>query len=261
MINTLTNQVNNLNPDKNASYLANKELLAGVPGQDQINTAYGAQMGKMQEYLNSVDYGVGGRGAASFVNAAGAGIGADASQTGVVAQAAGTVSGQGGQGGDVYSKAIMGGVQSELMALQAARSDSASKERQTFTLGAGAAHDDAAARRMEVVRMLSEVRGKKRGAEPNPLDVGNSFMQFLTNKRLFDEGGSGGSGSGADSSPEETPANLGKYGNVPIGTRRDLWNTYNTAAQGGIKPGVTNPFNANGSLKKGYNIDGTKKKK
>jgi hypothetical protein len=258
MISRLTNQVNALNPDKNASYLANKELLAGVPGQEQITGAYGAQMGKMQEYLNSVDYGVGGRGAASFVNAAGAGIGADPTQTGVVAQGVGTVSGMGGQGGDVYSKAIMGGVQSNLMGLQASRLESANKDRQSFTLGAASARDEAVGRRMEVARMLSEAQGKKIGAEPSPLDVGNSFMQFLTNKRTFENLGKGSGGN----APEDTGdvIDLGKYGSVPKATRRDLWNTYNTTAQGGIKAGVTNPFNADGSLKKGYNVNGTKKK-
>lgn len=111
--------------------------LGGIQSNEAINKNYADQLAKVSALISGVKYGQGGQSASAVTSAAGAGIGADPTQTANVAQATGTVSGMGGQGGDVYSNAILGGTASSFARLGAEDVKNQSATRMQLTLDRG----------------------------------------------------------------------------------------------------------------------------
>lgn len=105
--------------DPGAQMLAN--IQAALPTSEKISAEYGGAQQRLADYISKVDFGAGGKAVGDITSALGAAIGADLGQTKDVAQTAGTVSGMGGQGGDVYSKAILGGAGAQMEGLKAQR--------------------------------------------------------------------------------------------------------------------------------------------
>lgn len=90
--------------------------LSGIQSNDAINKNYADQLAKVSALIAGTKYGQGGANVSAATSGMGAAIGADPTQTANLAQSAGTVSGMGGQGGDVYSAAILGGAASDFAA-------------------------------------------------------------------------------------------------------------------------------------------------
>lgn len=84
-------------------------MLSGAPTAEKIGQEFGGAQERLAKYMQGVDYGAGGKAVGDITSMLGTAIGSDLGQTKDIAQTAGTVSGMGGQGGDVYSKAILGG--------------------------------------------------------------------------------------------------------------------------------------------------------
>lgn len=108
--------------------------LGGIQSNESINKNYADQLAKVSALIAGTKYGQGGESAAAFTSGLGAAIGADPTQTANVAQGVGTVSGQGGQGGDVYSAAILGGTASDFARQRAEDVKNQSATRMQLTL-------------------------------------------------------------------------------------------------------------------------------
>jgi len=135
----LLNAQSRANVDINAdpSVTGYNAALSGIQSNDAINKNYADQLAKVSALISGTNYGQGGQGASAITSAAGAAVGADPTQTANVAQATGTVSGMGGQGGDVYSKAILGGTASNFARLGAEDVKNQSATRMQLTLDRG----------------------------------------------------------------------------------------------------------------------------
>jgi hypothetical protein len=206
IIGTLTNQMALSRPEDDSRVAAYDQVLGRIPGAEQISGAYAGKLADFSKALQGVDFGRGGAGVSSILSSIGGAIGADAGATADVSGAAGMVSGMGGQGGDVYSKALMGGAASRFAGLEADRLSSAEAARQEATLGRGEAEASARERRMGLGQMLAEARGKKRGSVQNPFDIAGMFMQFQAAQKALR--GSGGGRSG-NPNPVVTPTGGG----------------------------------------------------
>lgn len=111
--------------------------LGGIQSNDAINKNYSDQLAKVSALIKGTNYGQGGANVSAATSAMGGAIGADATQTANLAQSAGTVSGMGGQGGDVYSNAILGGAASDFARLGAQDVKDQSATRMQLTLDRG----------------------------------------------------------------------------------------------------------------------------
>ncbi len=111
--------------------------LTGIQSNDAINKNYADQLAKVSSLISVTKYGQGGANVSAATSAMGNAIGADATQTANLATTAGTVSGMGGQGGDVYSKAILGGTASNFARLGAEDVKNQSATRMQLTLDRG----------------------------------------------------------------------------------------------------------------------------
>jgi hypothetical protein len=207
IIKTLTNQMALTRPEDDSRVAAYDQVLGRIPGAEQISGAYSGKLADFSKALQGIDFGRGGAGVSSILSSIGGAIGADAGATADVSDAAGMVSGMGGQGGDVYSKALMGGAASRFAGLEADRLSSAEAARQEATLGRGEAEASARDRRMSLGQMLAEAEGKKRGSALNPLDTSSAFMQFIMNQKNFNN--VGGTSRSGRTPPRVTPTNRG----------------------------------------------------
>jgi len=104
-------------------------LMGGVASREDISKEYGGAQERLMQAIQGMDFGAGGRAVGDIASALGAAIGADLGQTKDIAQTAGTVSGMGGQGGDVYSKAIGGSLGAQMEQLKAQRQGEAEGRR------------------------------------------------------------------------------------------------------------------------------------
>lgn len=111
--------------------------LGGIQSNDAINKNYADQLAKVSALISGTKYGQGGANVSAATSAMGGAIGADATQTANLATTAGTVSGMGGQGGDVYSNAILGGAASDFARLGAQDVKDQSATRMQLTLDRG----------------------------------------------------------------------------------------------------------------------------
>jgi hypothetical protein len=202
LLGTLTNQMALLKPENSETVKQYQSILGRIPGADQVAAAYKGKATEFANALSGMDFARGGKGVSDIVNAAAGAVGADTGTAADAALAAGTVSGMGGQGGDVYSKALMGGAAAKFAGLEADALKANEANRQAMMLGLGEATDAARMKRMELGQLLAETKGKKIGFNQNPFDVASMIMQWqAANKALK---GSGGSSKG--SSTTTTPA-------------------------------------------------------
>lgn len=116
------------------SVIGYNAALGGIQSNESINKNYADQLAKVSALIAGTKYGQGGESAAAFTSGLGAAIGADPTQTANVAQGVGTISGQGGQGGDVYSAAILGGTASDFARQRAEDVKNQSATRMQLTL-------------------------------------------------------------------------------------------------------------------------------
>ena len=120
-----------------ASVAGYNAALSGIQSNESINKNYADQLAKVSALISGTKYGQGGANVSAATSAMGGAIGADATQTANLATTAGTVSGMGGQGGDVYSNAILGGTASNFARLNAEDVKNQSATRMQLTLDRG----------------------------------------------------------------------------------------------------------------------------
>ena len=132
----LLNAQSRANVDINAdpSVTSFDAALSGIQSNDAINKNYSDQLAKVSALIKGTNYGQGGTNVSNSVTTMGNAIGVDPTN---VAQTAGTVSGMGGQGGDVYSNAILGGAASNFARLGAEDVKNQSATRMQLTLDRG----------------------------------------------------------------------------------------------------------------------------
>lgn len=184
---------------------AYEQLLGGLPSGEQVSAGYGSAMENLANYMQGVDVSRAGRGVTEAIQSVAGGINADAGSAQDVASAAGAVSGVGQAGGDVFSKAILGGAQSRLSGLEAQRLGDISQQRQSLGLGLGEAQQGQRDYRNQLLLQLAEAKGKRRAGMPNPLETGTSMLSFLTNLKQYNQLGKGsGTGKKSDTGGNET---------------------------------------------------------
>ena len=132
----LLNAQSRANVDINAdpSVTSFDAALSGIQSNDAINKNYSDQLAKVSALIKGTNYGQGGTNVSNSVTTMGNAIGVDPTN---VAQTAGTVSGMGGQGGDLYSNAILGGAASNFARLGAEDVKNQSATRMQLTLDRG----------------------------------------------------------------------------------------------------------------------------
>lgn len=186
LLNRLMMQWNNhKDPEQDYAVQAINAALSGVATSDEIKGAYDSGLTKFKNELAGMDFGAGGRGVSSIVDAVAGAIGADAGAAKDVSAAAGNVVGQGGQGGDVYSKAIYGGAFAQMEGAKAAELGDARKTRMDLLLSKGAAKNDAVTRREELGKEIAQIRGQKMAARVNPLEIENMLIGAGMNRIQF----------------------------------------------------------------------------
>ena len=119
------------------SVTAYDSVLGGIQSNEAINKNYADQLARVSELISGTNYGRGGESVSAATAGMGANIGVDPSVTANLAQTAGTVSGMGGQGGDVYSKAILGSAAVGFNNARAEDIRNQASNRQQLTLGRG----------------------------------------------------------------------------------------------------------------------------
>lgn len=185
-----------------------EQLIGAMPTNEAVSAGYGTAMSNLANYMKDIDVSRAGRGVTEAIQSIAAGINADAGSAQDVATAAGAVSGVGGAGGDLFSKAMLGGAQARLSGLEAQRLGDIAQQRQTLSLGLGEAQQGQRDYRNQLMLQLAEAAGKKRGAMPNPLDTGTSMMTFLTNLMKYNKLGKYSGGSGTTTTPDETTGDI-----------------------------------------------------
>jgi len=207
MLSTLTNQMALLKPENSEVVKQYQSILGRIPGADQVTAAYKGKGTEFANALSGMDFARAGQGVSDIVKSAAGAIGADTGTAADTALAAGTVSGMGGQGGDVYSKALMGGAAAKFAGLEADTLKANEANRQAMMLGIGEATDAARMKRMELGQMLAETKGKKIGFNQNPFDVASMMMQWqAAQKALKGSGNSGKSGTTTPTTPAASTA-------------------------------------------------------
>lgn len=181
------------NIGKDPTVKAYESLLKALPSSEAVSGAYRGGLGNVAQYLQGIDVARGGRGVSEAIGALGGALGVEGA--GDIAQAAGTVSGVGAAGGDVFSKALMGAAAGKFAELETERLGQIGEQRQTLTLGAGEARKTAKAARQELARLLATTRGQRTAAALNPLDIATSIMAYKQNLQKLRGYGSGGSGT------------------------------------------------------------------
>ena len=203
IIGTLTNQMNLLKPENSEVVKQYQQIMGRIPGAEQVSAAYKGKGAEFVNQLKGLNFGAGGAGVADIVKSAGAAIGADTGTSADAAMAAGTVSGMGGQGGNVYAQSLGAAGLAQLNAAEAAKLQADEATRQQMMLGIGEAKDKSREQRMELGRMLAETKGKKRGFNQNPFDVANMIMQYQQNRKNFL---GSGQGTGRINTPPNVPS-------------------------------------------------------
>lgn len=234
LIGTLTNQMALLKPENSEIVKQYQNIMGRIPGADQVSAAYAGKATEFANALSGMDFAKAGRSVSDVVKGAAGAIGADTGTAADTALAAGTVSGMGGQGGDVYSKALLGGASARFAGLEADTLKANEANRQAMMLGIGEATDAARMKRMELGQMLAETKGKKIGFNQNPFDVANMIMQYQQNRKSFL---GSGRGTGRINTPPNVPS-LEDQLRPPGMTESDFHALWKSGAAGGVPGGI-----------------------
>lgn len=228
MIRTLSRQLRNTRVGADPMVQAYERLMGGLPSAESIAGAYSTADSNLANIVRGTDFGAAGRGVSDVISGIGSALGVEGAAD--IAGASNTVS-----GGDVFSRAIAGGLAANLAGQRTERMRDVEGQRQQFTLGAAEARKAVMQQRQDMARMLAEAKGQRRGARANPLDTAGSVMNYLSALRSYNQAGSGrGSFSGggvADTAPP-TPTDLGQL-LAPGMSKRDFKRMWNTPAAGG----------------------------
>ena len=205
LINTLLNQYR-LSKGPSKTTKAYEEMLKGLPSQEKIGGAYQTAMQNLAGYMQNLDMTRGASGVSEAIGTIGGAIGADSGVAGDIAGAAGTLSGVGAAGGDVMSKAILGGAQARLAGTAAQQMQSAAERAMQLRLGLAEAQEADTASRRGLGLQLAQARGQRAGAAPNMLELYSTLLGISGQERaLRGYGGSGGSSSNEDDEPGKPP--------------------------------------------------------
>lgn len=216
-LNALASRDVNLDPSVQALNLT----MQNAPSRESINEQYNTAKQNLADYVSKVDFGAGGKTVGDITAALGTAIGADLGQTKDVAQTAGTVSGMGGQGGDVYSKAILGGAAAAFEGQKAQRMSDVEAgnrelgvqkaqllsqligQRDQYGVAAGQATSDLRARRADLGMEIGKARSENAAAyDPFklPMQLQALYGGYLQNQgALADLRKKGGKARGASS--------------------------------------------------------------
>lgn len=234
MLGTLTNQMSLLKPENSELVKQYQSVLGRIPGADQVTAAYKGKGTEFANALSGMDFAKAGKGVSSIIGDVAGAIGADAGTAADTALAAGTVSGMGGQGGDVYSKALLGGATARFAGLEADTLKSNESNRQAMMLGLGESTDAARMKRMELGQMLAETKGKKIGFNQNPFDVASMFMQYQAAQKALS--GSGGSGTTKKDKKDKKVVEKPEYSGLSIEGLNNLMGAGITIGNRGSTP-------------------------
>lgn len=197
------------------------KLLAAQPSRESISGAFQTAQANLANYMKNLDTTKGAQGVSDIIGSVGAGIGVSPGVSGDLAEAAGTLSGVGAQGGDVMSKAIMSGMTGQLAGQESQALSDAAKQNMELMLGLGQAKESARDKRSAVGLQLSELLGKQKAGVLNPLDVANAFMTFSKNKAAlakYLKGGSGKSGKSSTTTPTTSSIGGNSWFNQALGS-------------------------------------------
>lgn len=205
LIGVLKDQLVGMRPEKDFNVQAYEKLLGAQPSRESIAGSYQSARDSMAKYMQDLDTTKGAQGVSDIIGSVGAGLGVSPGVSGDLAQAAGTLSGVGAQGGDVMSKAIMSGMTAQLSGQQTQALSDAAQRNMDLMLGLGQAKSTAKSGQREIARMLAELKGKKSAATLNPFDIANSVMSFKQNQKQLMEYLKGSSGGGGRTQQTQTP--------------------------------------------------------
>jgi hypothetical protein len=212
LISTLLNQYR-LSKGPSKTTKTYEEMLKGLPSQEKIGGAYQTAMQNLAGYMQNLDTTRGAGGVSSAISAIGGAIGAAPGVAADVAGAAGTLSGVGAAGGDVMSKAILGGAQARLAGTAAQQMQSAAERAMQMRLGLAESQEADTAARRALGLQLAQARTQKAGAAPSMLELYSTLLGIRGQEKALDGyGGSGGSSSDEDGGPPPRKPWWKKYG-------------------------------------------------
>lgn len=192
LINTLLNQYR-LSKGPSKTTKTYEEMLKGLPSQEKIGGAYQTAMQNLAGYMQSLDTTRGASGVSSAISAIGGAIGAAPGVAADVAGAAGTLSGVGAAGGDVMSKAILGGAQARLAGTAAQQMQSAAERAMQMRLGLAESQEADTAARRALGLQLAQARTQRAGAAPSMLELYSTLLGIRGQEEALDSYSGGGS--------------------------------------------------------------------
>lgn len=171
-----------------------QRLIGAEKGVEDIQGAYGGALDKISNLIKGTDFGAMGRSVSGAIGELGGALGVEGA--GDIGAAAGRVSGI-GEGEDIFSKAILGGVASSYKASEAEDIKARADRLMQLGLSKGEAEKAARAEAKDARLQLATLRGQRRAAGAvDPMERAMQFMQF--GQALRDYNRSGGYGGGYD---------------------------------------------------------------
>lgn len=210
---------------------------------EDIQGAYQGGLDRFGKALSGIDFAAMGRGVTGAVNTLGEALGVEGAAD--IGEAAGRVSGI-GEGQDIFSKAILGGVTSRFKELETGDIRDRANRLQQMGLSKAEALKEARQELRNTRLQLAQMRGERFGASADPLERAMKFMQFNQMMRDYQGSGSGGYGGyGAAASVDENQSP------PPTGTTSPFMNIIDVeGTSGGMSsyyPGsTTTPVNTMG---------------
>ena len=193
LISTLLNQYR-LSKGPSAVTKSYQDILKGLPSQEKIGGAYESAFANFAGALQGLDMGRGARGASDIVSGLAGAIGAAPGAAADVAGAVGTVSGMGATGGDVMSKAILGGARVGLSQSAAEQMQAAAERAMQVRMGLAESQKADTDYRRQLGLQLAQAKSEKRGAALNPLELYSTLLGIRGQENAL-RGFSGGGGS------------------------------------------------------------------
>lgn len=194
LINTLLNQYR-LSKGPSAVTKSYEELIGSLPSQEKIGGAYQTAMQNLAGYMQNLDTTRSAGGVSEAISALGGAIGAEPGVAADIAGAAGTVSGVGAAGGDVMSKAILGGAQARLAGTAAEQMQSAAERAMQLRMGLAESKAADVQARRGLGLQLAQAKSQRAGAMLNPLELYSTFLGIRGQEEALKPSGGGYSGT------------------------------------------------------------------
>jgi hypothetical protein len=210
LISMFTNQYGALGK-KGSKEKVIEALLGATASDEAVRQGYARAGENMRSALQGINLGQASQDVGAMIGAVGAGIGASAGAT------ADTASAVAANSGDIMREAILGGSLARLKQTEVAELQGLNERRSNLSLAGAEAAEGRQDKRMEIARMLGDVRSKKLASTPNPLELANSVLGYKSNmldykKALKDFNSSKRSNKTTTPDPDETPDPWDEFG-------------------------------------------------